>query len=141
MKNNEQKAGPASPSTTSAGRRGERAAADFLIKKGFRILHMNYRVSHLEIDIIAEDDERLIFVEVKSRADNDYNLARYGRPAVAVTPQKRRRLIAAANSYLHVNRPDKRPRLDVIEVYFGGGRADSPSVSRINHIENAFGAR
>ena len=129
------------PTTTTAGRLGEKAAAEFLEKKGFRILHMNYRVSHLEIDIIAEDDEHLIFVEVKSRTENERNTARFGRPAAAVTKEKRQNLLSAANSYLRTNKTQKRPRLDVIEVYFTEQKLKKPQISRIHHIENAFGAR
>lgn len=128
--------------TTVSGHHGERAAADYLIQKGFRIIEMNYRSSHLEIDIIAEDETHLIFAEVKSRTENESNQTRYGRPGAAVTKQKRTNLVSAAQQYLRTHKTSRRPRLDVIEVYFSPS-ADKglPSVSRINHIENAFGAR
>ncbi|MGI6166544.1 MAG: YraN family protein [Eubacteriales bacterium] len=128
-------------STTVSGHHGERAAADYLIKKGFRILEMNYRSSHLEIDIIAEDDVRLIFVEVKSRTACPENPGRFGRPGMAVTYKKRAHLVAAAQSYLRTQRPGKRVRLDVIEVYFKPTESGLPEIAKIKHIENAFGAK
>jgi putative endonuclease len=128
-------------STTASGRHGERAAADFLISKGFCILEMNYRCSHLEIDIIAEDEAHLIFVEVKSRTEDALNQIRYGRPGAAVTKRKQSLLVLAAQQYLRTHKTKKQPRLDVIEVYFSPKKAELPQITRINHIENAFGAR
>lgn len=129
-------------STTASGRAGEREAAAFLEERGYRILEMNYRYSHREIDIIAENNERLLFVEVKSRTDNAELLARFGRPAAAVTKQKQKLIISAAYYYLKTHETAKRPRLDVIEVYFKPiADGQSPVVSRIHHIENAFPAR
>lgn len=127
--------------TTVSGHHGERAAADFLIRKGFRILEMNYRCSHLEIDIIAENETHLLFAEVKSRTENESNQNRFGRPSAAVTKQKQTFLVAAARQYLRTHKTDKRPRLDVIEVYLSPVATGLPLVNRINHIENAFGAK
>jgi putative endonuclease len=128
-------------STIVSGHHGERAAADYLIKKGYRILEMNYRSSHREIDIIAEDDIRVIFVEVKSRTAAPHSPGRYGRPGMAVTYKKRAHLIAAAQSYLRQKSPGKRARLDVIEVYFKPSESGLPEIAGIKHIENAFGAK
>lgn len=146
------------PKTTESGRHGESAAAEYLKSMGYSILHMNYRVSHLEIDIIAENSERILFVEVKSRTVNENNQSRFGRPAAAVTKAKQSRLISAAVEYLRHNKPGKRVRIDVIEVYFAqiacdcsidfardassdGAKIIPPNVVRINHIENAVSAR
>lgn len=127
--------------TTVSGHHGERAAADYLINKGFRILEMNYRSSHKEIDIIAEDDVHLIFVEVKSRTENQSNQRRFGRPGAAVTKQKQAFLVFAAQNYLRTHTTEKRPRLDVIEIYFKPTFTGLPDICKINHIENAFGAK
>ncbi len=129
--------------TLDAGRIGERAAADYLVGIGFRIVEMNYRVSHLEIDIIAENDTRLIFVEVKARTENESNQRRFGRPGAAVTKKKQINLVSAAKQYLLTHKTGKYTRLDVIEVYFSEPAAGRPAteISRINHIENAFCAR
>ena len=77
------------------GQIGENAAADVLRAKGYRVLRQNYRCRYGEIDIIAEREGDLSFVEVKTRQD-----FRYGRPCEAVTEEKRRHLRKAAGCYL-----------------------------------------
>ena len=77
---------------------------------------MNYRSSRLEIDIIAEDDERLLFVEVKSRTACPKNPGRCGRPGMAVTYKKRAHLVAAAQIYLQSHRHVNRVQQDLKEV-------------------------
>ena len=116
------------------GRFGEAAAAEFLRKKGFRIVGSGYRTRFGEIDIIAEDRHTLAFVEVKTRANDSF------APAMeSVNAAKRRRLIATAEMYLATHGTSKQPRFDVIEVYAPDGiRTVDP---RINHIENAFSGR
>ena len=54
------------------GKEGEKAAVKFLKKQGYRIIEKNYRNKSGEIDIVAEQDQVLVFVEVKSRADGEY---------------------------------------------------------------------
>ncbi len=99
------------------GKRGETIAAEYLKKQGFTIVAKNYRLSHDEIDIIAEDEKYIVFAEVKARAQTETN-KRFGRPALAVNHDKKRNLLRAAERYLRLKRPDKQPRIDVIEVYF-----------------------
>lgn len=99
------------------GKRGEELAALYLKKQGFTIVAKNYRLSHDEIDIIAEDEKYIVFAEVKSRAQTEGN-KRYGRPALAVDYDKKKNLLRAAQKYLRLERPNKQPRIDVIEVYF-----------------------
>ncbi len=110
------------------GRSGEAAAAEYLKRKKYRILGMNYTCRFGEIDIIAENRDYLVFVEVKQRKSGDF-----AAPREFVNAAKQRRLIAAASLWLQQNRTEKQPRFDVVEVYAPGGRAE-----RINHIENAF---
>jgi putative endonuclease len=112
------------------GRAGEILAAQYLARRGFRILERGYRTRAGEIDLIAEESGVLVFVEVKSRT----TLA-CGRPSEAVGPHKQRRLMRAASQYLLHHRACDRPcRFDVVEVLCdpsGGG-------SRVHHIRDAF---
>ena len=69
--------------TTEIGKKGEILAKDFLIAKNYTILFMNWRNKHSEIDIIAQDGKMIVFVEVKSRKNNQY-----GNPEEFVTKHK-----------------------------------------------------
>ena len=130
-----------SRTSTAIGRLGEDAAAEYLLTEGYAIVERNYRYSHREIDIIAENENRLIFVEVKARTDNGRNLERYGRPSDAVTKRKQKLLSEAAFFYLRTHEAKKVPRLDVIEVYFYPSTdCKPPMIKRIHHIKNAFTA-
>ena len=68
---------------------GERLAADHLEKNGYKILDRNVRMSRNEIDIIAEDDSFIVFVEVKTRSVQHEGSSLYGSPARAVDSKKR----------------------------------------------------
>ena len=109
------------------GKQGEELAAQYLIIKGYEILERNWRNIHKEIDIIAKDGEDLVIVEVKTRQTDEY-----GNPDIAVTRQKQRRLISAANAYLFQNKLDINTRFDIISIIFRGGEPV------IEHIEDAF---
>lgn len=108
------------------GRFGEEEAKEYLQNEGYYILDQNYQVRDGEIDIIARDDEYLIFVEVKARNKMDY-----GRPMEAVTKSKQKKIIKTAEYYLYEHQNlNYQPRFDVIEVNF--------STNKIKHIKNAF---
>ncbi|MBE6621568.1 MAG: YraN family protein [Ruminococcaceae bacterium] len=121
------------------GTAGENAACDFLVQNGYRILHRNYRVSHDEIDIIAENDQYIVFVEVKTRTQVA-NPA-YGRPAAAVTAKKRFHLARAAEAYIKAHKSDKFYRFDVIEVLLCHDRVTGAGRYRLNHMKGVFGAK
>ena len=126
-------------STTVLGRHGEIAAADYLIKNGYRILKMNFRYSHRELDIIAQNGNFIHFIEVKSRTNNPEYFEKYGLPKRAVNKQKQRFVISAANHYIRThNIKDKFYSLDVIEVYFKPSNGKLPEIERINHIRGAY---
>ena len=125
-------------STRDIGRIGERAAARYLRRKGFRILFKNLHCGKNELDIIAANKELILFVEVKARSFSSVEEAELHRPAQAVDAAKRERTLQATREYLRAH-PDKRcPRLDVIEVYLN--REKRPKPFKINHIEAAFSA-
>ena len=94
------------------GRTGERKAAAFLRKQGYRVVERNWRSPMGEVDIIAVDGEHLAFVEVKTRSG-----AGFGDPLEAVGPDKRRRIIQSAQWYARQERLEDVPlRFDVVSV-------------------------
>lgn len=109
------------------GRKGEEEAAKYLAGKGYRILCRNWKSGRLEVDIIAENEEFMIFAEVKTRSADCLI-----DPAGAVTAGKRKSLILAAERYIKRNSIDKDSRFDIISVIRKG------SHYRIEHIENAY---
>ena len=109
------------------GQKGEDLAADHLKKAGYRIVFRNWKWGKHEIDIIAENKEFIIFVEVKTRTD-DYQM----HPVTAVTTEKQRSIIYAADGYLQKLNVNKESRFDVITIIRKG------ELFEIDHIENAF---
>ena len=125
--------------TTQIGRYGEDLAAAHLIEHGFTITRRNYRVGRCEIDIIAENEKRIIFVEVKTRSTVDPNLkSLYGRPGRAVTYDKKVRTLAAARSYLHTHPTQKWARMDVMELYLKQESSAIPQLLKLEWIQNAY---
>jgi putative endonuclease len=76
------------------GRRGERAAAEFLARRGFRVIGTGFLARRGEVDLVCRRGDRLVMVEVKTRTS-----AAFGLPAEAVGARKRRALMAAAAEY------------------------------------------
>lgn len=113
------------------GRFGEAQAAEFLRKKGYAILGMNFRTRRGELDVIAADGRFVAFVEVKLRKN-----ARFAEAREFVTAPKRQRLIAAAQEWLQRNPTDLQPRFDVLEIYAPEGAAAGRLT--FQHWENAF---
>lgn len=112
------------------GRWGEERAAEYLRKKGYTVLGMNYTCRRGEIDIIAKKGKFIAFVEVKLRKD-----ARFAQAREFVTRAKQQRIMTAAMLWLASHETALQPRFDVIEIYAPQG-AEGPV--RIEHIEDAF---
>ncbi len=93
------------------GRTGEEKAANWLQKKGYDILHRNWRYSYYEIDIIARYKGRLHFVEVKCR-----NAGSIGLPEDSVSKKKFRRLQKAADAYLHLHPQNPWIQYDILAI-------------------------
>jgi len=111
------------------GRRGEELAVQFLWKKNYRILHRNFRGPHGELDIIAERDGRIYFVEVKTRTSD-----RYTSPAGAVDAEKQRRIRNVAIYYLrHKQAGDFLTRYDIVSIVI-----PDTGEPRIEHVVDAF---
>jgi putative endonuclease len=107
------------------GHWGEQAAAEYLEKQGYQILARNFRTEHGEIDIIARQENLVVFVEVKARSTN-----RFGYPEHSVTPRKRMHILSAAEKYIFEHREFQTWRVDVISVETETGEA------KITHFEN-----
>jgi len=113
--------------THKKGGNAEDIASELLQKKGYRILHRNWRYFHEEIDIIAEQDNKLVIVEVKSR----YGISGES-PAESITTGKQKHLVNATEAYIFRYDIQAETRFDVISVTFDG---DSYITE---HIEDAF---
>jgi putative endonuclease len=123
--------------SAAVGRFGERRAAEYLTDAGWEVLDRNWRAGGPggelpaagELDLVALDGERLVFVEVKTRSGD-----RFGSPATAVTAEKVRRLRRLAVRWLaaHPDRRDRPVRFDVIGVERGPGGV------RVEHRRGAF---
>lgn len=111
------------------GALGEVYAARYLREQGYDIVCANYRTRLGEIDVAAQKDGVLAFVEVKTRGEN-----RIALPAESVDTRKQRRVVMAAAQYLKRDRAGLRTRFDVIEVYLDANGA----LKDLRHIQNAF---
>ncbi len=114
-------------SNKTKGIEGESLAREFLVKKGWEILDINWRGERCEIDIIARDKDTIVFVEVKARTH-----AAYGWPEEAVTPAKQRNITDAAELYLEEKNLDTEIRFDIISVLDNNGNP------QVYHIRDAF---
>ena len=97
--------------TTEIGRKGEELAINYLRKRGMRIIATNWHYHHLEIDIIAEDKDTLVFVEVKTRTNSFF-----GNPEEAVSRVKMDRIINAAEAYILNKNVDQEARFDIVAI-------------------------
>jgi putative endonuclease len=93
------------------GRSGEAMAVTYFMEKGFLILHRNWRHSHWEVDIIAQKDEVLHFIEVKTR-----RTSRFGYPEDNVDEKKIRNLINAAEEFQYQFPHWKRIQFDILSI-------------------------
>ena len=111
------------------GALGERAAKKYLKKLGLKFLAANFRSARGEIDLVFRDEDCLVFVEVKTRSNEDWT-----RPAAAVNARKRRLLSQCAFDYLALlKNPQIKIRFDIVEVLL---RDDE--VHEVRHLPNTF---
>ena len=111
------------------GKKGEQLAIELLRKKGCQIKAVNWRYQRFEIDIVAETDTEIIFVEVKSRGTSYF-----GNPEEFLSRGQQKRIIEAAHQYFEQNDIDKEGRFDVISVLRENGQL------KVEHIDDAFSA-
>lgn len=110
------------------GELGERIAAHWLRRRGWRLIGRRFRNGHRDIDIVVECDDTVVFVEVKARRSNHF-----GGPVEAVDWRKQRELARSAQVWIdRFGREGQAYRFDVVGVL-----VDAKGV-RIRHVENAF---
>ncbi len=106
----------------------EDLAIDFLKKRGYKIICRNFTCSFGEIDIIAEKNDVLCFIEVKARSKR-----LYGTPLEAITPIKQRKIIKVAEYYCMKHKiKDKPLRFEAIGIEL------SDNVPKFDHVESIF---
>lgn len=109
------------------GKIGEELAVDFLTNKGYEILETNWVFQKAEVDIIAQKDNILAVVEVKTRSS-----ITFGSPQDFVKPKKIKLLVKAINEYVLANDLDLDVRFDIIAIQVKGKEFE------IEHLEEAF---
>ena len=106
---------------------GEKRAQDYLVSKGYTILHCNWKSGNLELDIVAQKDGWLVVVEVKTRSTETFE-----HPEEAITLRKIRNIVSATHEYIFQYDWQGETRFDVISVIPHG------ELFYIDHIEDAF---
>lgn len=110
------------------GKKGEKITEKFLKQNGYTIKERNFRTRHGEIDIIAAKESQLIFIEVKTRTNNNYGFA-----SEAIDKRKQIKIYNTAKYYLYTNNiSETQIRIDAIEVYFLKNKI------KINHIKQVM---
>jgi putative endonuclease len=110
------------------GKHGEQIACDFLENKGFKILSKNWRHEKAEVDLIVKDGSIIVFVEVKTRKNDDF-----GYPEEAVSNKKQELLGLAADAYIELENHQGEIRFDIIAI-----TQEHEKSAKILHIKDAF---
>ena len=110
----------------NTGRKGEDLATEFLIRNGYEVLRRNFTFRRCEIDIIAQKDDWLLFVEVKTRTSVDF-----GHPEEFVEAAQAGRIMHAAEEFIFTSNWHGHIRFDIISVTLN----DIPSIL---HFEDAI---
>ena len=109
------------------GKDGELVALMFLQKEGFSILKTNWNFQKAEVDIIAKDNEFLVFIEVKTRGNR-----KFGKPEDAIDKKKIALYKDAAEGYLEQYPTETEIRFDVMSIVI------TKDETEIEYIPNAF---
>ena len=109
------------------GKKGEALAVDFLTAKGFKILAKNWRFRKAEVDIIANENNTIVFIEVKTRS---YDTV--AKPHEAVTRKKEKLLIEAAEAYMEKMNLNHELRFDLVAIILKSNQHS------IEHLKGAF---
>jgi len=109
------------------GKIGEQIAVNHLMRRGYIILERNFVFDKAEIDIIAENEQSIVIVEVKTR-----NSTYFGDPQDFVSKSKIKLLVKAAHEYMIQNTLEKEIRFDIISVI------KNKHIESVEHFEDAF---
>ena len=111
--------------TLQTGKKGEEEATAFLRGLDYKILYVNWRHKHLEIDIIAQDGDFLVIVEVKTRKNSIF-----GEPESFVTKKKQQKIIRATHEFILQYGLESEVRFDIVSII--------NETKQIEHIKRAF---
>ncbi len=114
--------------TKYLGNFGESIAAEYLLSNNYLILEKNWRFKKYEIDIIAQKNNVIHIIEVKTR-----NASEYGEPEDFVSKAQQKFIVTAANEYLMQNNLNFDCEFDIIAI-----KLQENKQSQLNHIKNAF---
>ncbi|MEM6525288.1 MAG: YraN family protein [Bacteroidota bacterium] len=109
------------------GKEGERLAASYLEKNGYRVLASNWRFKRSEIDLICQKGNLLVFVEVKTKS-----YVAFGQPEDSVDEKKAAKVIEGAEEYIFQNNWNQDIRFDIISIVINGDQ------QKLLHLEDAF---
>ncbi|MBF1488200.1 YraN family protein [Prevotella pallens] len=109
------------------GKWGEQIACEYLMREGYRIVERDWKYGQRDIDIVAIENDVYIFVEVKTRRNEQFANA-----DTAVTPQKIRSISIAANAYIKGHCLNREIRFDIITI------VGVPDKYEIRHVKDAF---
>lgn len=109
------------------GELGEELAANYLLKNGYKILERNWRFQKAEVDLIAQKENILTVIEVKTRTSSDF-----GNPQDFVNPKKIKLLVNAVNEYVISKNLDVSVRFDIIGILKTGNE------TKLEHLKDAF---
>lgn len=114
------------------GDAAEQAALNYLLSKGLILVDRNFQTKMGEIDLIMKDNEELVFVEVRMRANPDY-----GDGAATVDSRKQRKICLTALAYLQRHKLDEHfCRFDVVSIQHNKNK--TPENYQVNWIKHAF---
>ncbi|MGE5107008.1 MAG: YraN family protein [Sphingobacteriales bacterium] len=102
----------------TTGQNGEKLALQYFAGNGYIILYTNWRHSHYEIDIIAQKNDKLHFIEVKTRSNK-----KFGNPEESVGRKKMQNLMKAGVEFLYQNPGWKKVQYDVLSINFNENQA------------------
>lgn len=109
------------------GEKGEQLAVDYLLENKYKIIARNYRFLKAEVDIIAQKENVLICVEVKTRSTIDF-----GNPQDFINPKKIKLLVSAMDNFVIENDLDVEVRFDIVAI------VKQKNVFEIEHLKDAF---
>lgn len=115
------------PEHIATGRWGENVATEYFVARGYDIVERNWRLDHLEIDLIVRKQQRIVFVEVKTRSK-----AEYADPLQVITKKKLSNLCRSANAYMRLFNLNFTAQFDIIII------SGTPDHYTVEHYADAY---